>query len=125
MEQDPDPNPLFHETDPRIRINIKMKQIRNTGILTVGVKHPIDDLEPENKPRPGENSDRIRTPKVWKQKKMLPKLLFIQWCINYRALYPDLAKTGSASVVFGLKTGGVRIRSQPPWSYKNLNLTVC
>ena len=29
MEQDPDP--LFHETDPRIRIHIKMKRIRNTG----------------------------------------------------------------------------------------------
>ena len=30
LEQDPDP--LFHETDPRIRIHIKMKRIRNTGI---------------------------------------------------------------------------------------------
>ena len=28
LEQDPDP--LFHETDPRIRIDIKMKRIRNT-----------------------------------------------------------------------------------------------
>ena len=27
-EQNPDP--LFHETDPRIRIHIKMKRIRNT-----------------------------------------------------------------------------------------------
>ena len=31
LEQDPDP--LFHETDPRIRIHIKMKRIRNTGYL--------------------------------------------------------------------------------------------
>ena len=32
LEQDPDP--LFHETDPRIRIriHIKMKRIRNTAI---------------------------------------------------------------------------------------------
>ena len=29
-EQDPDPDLLFHETDPRIRIHIKMKRIRNT-----------------------------------------------------------------------------------------------
>ena len=30
---EPDPDPLFHETDPkiRIRIHIKMKRIRNTG----------------------------------------------------------------------------------------------
>ena len=27
---DPNPDPLFHETDPRIRIQIKMKWIRNT-----------------------------------------------------------------------------------------------
>ena len=26
-----DPDPFFHETDPRIRISIKMKRIRNTG----------------------------------------------------------------------------------------------
>ena len=38
LEQDPDaeqdPDPLFHETDPRIRIwiHIKMKRIRNTAI---------------------------------------------------------------------------------------------
>ena len=32
LEQDPDPDQLFHETDPRIRIriHIKMKLIRNT-----------------------------------------------------------------------------------------------
>ena len=30
LEQDPDP--LFHEMDPRIRIQIKMKRIRNTGL---------------------------------------------------------------------------------------------
>ena len=30
LEQDPDP--FFHETDPRIRIHIKMKRIRNTAI---------------------------------------------------------------------------------------------
>ena len=32
LEQDPDPDLLFHETDPRIRIriHIKMKRIRNT-----------------------------------------------------------------------------------------------
>ena len=29
LEQDPDP--LFHETDPRIRIQIKMKRIRGSG----------------------------------------------------------------------------------------------
>ena len=29
LEQDPDP--LFRETDPRIRIHIKMKRIRNTA----------------------------------------------------------------------------------------------
>ena len=27
-----DPDPFFHETDPRIRISIKMKRIRNTVI---------------------------------------------------------------------------------------------
>ena len=32
LEQDPDP--LFHETDPRIRIHIKMKRIRNTFFLS-------------------------------------------------------------------------------------------
>ena len=32
LEQDPDPDPLFHETDPRIRIHIKMKRIRNTAV---------------------------------------------------------------------------------------------
>ena len=26
-----DPDPLFHETDPRIRIHIKMKRIRNAA----------------------------------------------------------------------------------------------
>ena len=26
-----DPDPLFHETDPRIRIHIKIKRIRNTA----------------------------------------------------------------------------------------------
>jgi len=31
LEQDPDPDPLFHETDPRIRIYIKVKRIRNTA----------------------------------------------------------------------------------------------
>ena len=33
LESDPeqDPGSLFHETDPRIRIHIKMKRIRNTG----------------------------------------------------------------------------------------------
>ena len=30
QEQDPDLDPLFHETDPRIWIQIKMKRIRNT-----------------------------------------------------------------------------------------------
>ena len=30
LEQDPDP--LFHETDPRIRIHIKMKRIRNADV---------------------------------------------------------------------------------------------
>ena len=29
---DLDPDPIFHERDPRIRIRIKMKRIRNTGI---------------------------------------------------------------------------------------------
>ena len=28
---EPDPDLLFHETDPRIRIRIKMKRIRNTA----------------------------------------------------------------------------------------------
>ena len=27
-----EPDPLFHETDPRIRIHVKMKRIRNTGV---------------------------------------------------------------------------------------------
>ena len=31
QEPDPEPDPLFHETDPMIRIRIKMKRIRNTG----------------------------------------------------------------------------------------------
>ena len=33
FESDPelDPDPLFHKTDPRIRIQIKMKRIRNTN----------------------------------------------------------------------------------------------
>ena len=31
LEQDPNPDPLFYETDPRIRIHIKMKRIRNTA----------------------------------------------------------------------------------------------
>ena len=30
LVQDPDPDPLFPETDPMIRIHIKMKRIRNT-----------------------------------------------------------------------------------------------
>ena len=35
LEQDPDPDPLFRETDPRIRIHIKMKLIRNTSFIAV------------------------------------------------------------------------------------------
>ena len=31
LEQDPDP--LFHETDPRIRIHIKMKRICKTNLM--------------------------------------------------------------------------------------------
>ena len=32
LDPDPEQDPLFHETDPRIRIHIKMKRIRNTGL---------------------------------------------------------------------------------------------
>ena len=34
LEQDPDsdPDPFFHETDPRIRIHNKMKRIRNNDL---------------------------------------------------------------------------------------------
>ena len=34
-EQDPVPDPLFHATDPRIRIHIKMKRIRNSLIKCI------------------------------------------------------------------------------------------
>ena len=30
MDPEQDPDPLYHETDPRIRIQIKMKRIHNT-----------------------------------------------------------------------------------------------
>ena len=38
LEQDPDPDPLFHKTDQRIRIHIKMKRIRNTAQITSNIK---------------------------------------------------------------------------------------
>ena len=34
FRSDLDPDPLFHETDPRIRIHNKLKRIRNTGLHT-------------------------------------------------------------------------------------------
>ena len=33
--------PLFHETDPRIRIHIKMKRIRNTGSYEMKIHNHI------------------------------------------------------------------------------------
>ena len=39
LEQDPDP--LFHETDPRIRIHIKMKRIRNTDFFSQSLSGPL------------------------------------------------------------------------------------
>ena len=57
LEQDPDPDQLFHETDPRIqiRIHIKMKLIRNTAA------NRWCQITPRNWiPSPGKGSKRNR-----------------------------------------------------------------
>ena len=46
FEQDPDPDPLFHETNPRIRVHIKMKRIRNTDLEDAG-RGGQGDLRPQ------------------------------------------------------------------------------